>query len=98
MCVCVCVCVCVPVPESLNKYSTFVFTWQLEPATVKPYMIKVFWAHVPYVTILIKRNTVVWEKFAVGNFHVKIFCVEIFSSSWVPNENFLTMNNYLVEV
>ena len=45
-----------------------------------------------------KPNTVVWEKFASGNFHVKIFRVEIFLSSWVPKENFLTMNNYLVEV
>ena len=42
--------------------------------------------------------TVVWEKFAGGNFHVKIFRVEIFSSSWVPNESFLTVNNYLCEV
>ena len=41
--------------------------------------------------------TVVWEKFVGGNFHVKKFRVEIFSSSWVPDENFLTVNNYLVE-
>ena len=43
-------------------------------------------------------NTVVWEKFTVGNFHVKIFCFKIFSSFWVADENFLTVNNYLFEV
>ena len=45
-----------------------------------------------------RRDTVVWEKFIVGNFHVKKICVKIFSSSWVADENFLTVNNYLVEV
>ena len=42
--------------------------------------------------------TVVWEKFIVGNFHLKKFCVKIFLSSWVADEKFLTVNNYLAEV
>ena len=37
-------------------------------------------------------------KFVDGNFHVKKFHVEIFLSSWVLDKNFLTVNNYLVEV
>ena len=44
------------------------------------------------------QDTVVWENFAGGNFRMKIFCVEVFSSSGVLDEKFLTVNNYLVEV
>ena len=49
--------------------------------------------------LLVNFHTpVVWEKFIGRNFHVKKFRVEIFSSSWVPDENFLTVNNYFIEV
>ena len=37
-------------------------------------------------------NTVVWEKFIVEYFHVKIVHVKIFSSSRVADKNFLTTN------
>ena len=37
-------------------------------------------------------------KICLSNFHVKKFCVEIFSPSWILDEKFLTANNYLVEV
>ena len=37
-------------------------------------------------------NTVVWEKFIVEYFHVKIVHAKIFSSSRVADENFLTTN------
>ena len=33
-------------------------------------------------------TTIVWEKFIVGNFHVEIFRVKIFSSSWIADEIF----------
>ena len=48
-----------------------------------------------YKTYVLPFN-IVWEKIAGGNFQVKIFHIEIFSSSWV--QKFLTVNNYLVEV
>ena len=37
-------------------------------------------------------HTVVWEKFTVEYFHVKIVRVKIFSSSRVADEFFLTTN------
>ena len=37
-------------------------------------------------------HTVVWEKFTVEYFHVKIVCVKIFLSSRVADEKFLTVN------
>ena len=43
-------------------------------------------------------NTVDWEKFNGGNFHVKKFRVKIFSSSRVADEIFSTVNNYSVEI
>ena len=39
-----------------------------------------------------KTPTVVWEKFTVEYFHVKIIRVKIFSSSRVADEKFLTTN------
>ena len=45
-----------------------------------------------------QAHTVVLEKFNGGNFHVKKIRVKIFSSSWVPDEIFSTVNNYLVEI
>ena len=44
-------------------------------------------------------HTVVLEKFIGENFHVKKFLVNIFAFlGTVLNENFVTVNNYLVEV
>ena len=36
--------------------------------------------------------TVVWEKFTIGYFHMKIVCGKIFSSLRVSDENFLATN------
>ena len=41
-----------------------------------------------------KQNTVVWEKFTVGYFHVKIVPNKIFSSLGVFDKNFLTTNYF----
>ena len=42
--------------------------------------------------------TVVWGKFTVGYFHVKIVCGKIFSSLRVSNENFLTTKYFKVKL
>ena len=42
---------------------------------------------------VLQAPTVVWKKFTVGHFHVKIVCGKIFSSLGVYNEKILT--NYI---
>ena len=44
------------------------------------------------------RSTVVWEKFTVGYFHVKIVRGKIFSFLRVFDENFLTTKYFKVNL
>ena len=43
-------------------------------------------------------TTIVREKFTVGNFHVIKVHSKIFSSSWIVDEKFLTMNIALITI
>ena len=47
---------------------------------------------------LLKCSTVVWEKFTIGYFRVKVVCGEIFSSLEVSDENFLTTKYFKVKL
>ena len=51
-----------------------------------------------YQNNVITGNTVVWEKFNGGNFHVKIFCVKIFSSILSSRRNFFNSEYVIIQL
>ena len=60
------------------------------------------WTSISYVLAtarcLLKCSTVVWEKFTIGYFRVKVVCGKIFSSLEVSDENFLTTKYFKVKL